>query len=195
MTKYSKLRKKLLANPHCEKPNDNSATIYINITNSNEIFSPYAEDNRPVINSEFADFLENAVKDEPSNQPVNIKISSANCDLNTTSTAIKNYYYNEFIDTQRKLTHNLFSSILTLIIGLLALSATITLSALDAPFVVGGAVDIFAWVFIWESVDSFFLRRVELRHSERRQMNFITAKISLINPKSNTSKPSKKPLK
>ncbi len=195
MSKYSKLKKELLNDHSCPKAVDNDSTINININNCSEIISPYAENNKPVISGEFANFLENSVKDIPVNKPLNIEISSNDCDLQTTSTAVKNYYYNEFIDTQRKLKNNLIASILSLIIGLIALAVTITLTTLNAPLIINGAIDIFAWVFMWEAFDLFFLRRVELRYTERRQMNFITAKITLIKPKSSISKTAKKPLK
>ena len=194
MYKYSKLKKELLSNHACPKVVEDNATISININDSSDIISPYAENNKPVISGEFANFLENSVKDIPVNKSLKIEISSNNCDLQATSTAITNYYYNEFTDSQRKLKHNFIASILLFIVGLIALSTTIILTTLDTPLIISGAVDILAWVFLWEAFDLFFLRRVELRHSERRQMNFLTAKISLIKPKSNTSKPSKKPL-
>lgn len=194
MSKYSKLKKELLNSNHCPKVVEDNATISININDSSEIISPYAENNKPVISGEFASFLENSVKDIPANKSLKIEIISNNCDLQATSTAITNYYYNEFADSQRKLKHNFIASVLLFIVGIIALSATIILTALDTPLIISGTIDILAWVLLWEAFDLFFLRRVELRHSERRQMNFITAKISLIKPKSNTSKPSKKPL-
>ena len=157
--------------------------LYINISNNGEIISPYSENNKEVINNEFAGFLDNSVKDIPIKQKLSIKITTQNCDINKISYAIKNYYHNESVDTSRKLRHNLISSILTLLIGLIALTTTIIFNTLNIPIILGNTVDIFAWVFVWESVDLFFFRRTELKYAKRRQINFINAIIEENNEK------------
>lgn len=177
MSNYRTLKKQILSNTACPKISSDNSSIHISINNSKEILSPYTEDNRPIINGEFASFLENSVKDVSIKRDLTLEIASKDQALDAISSAIKNYYYNEFVDSQRKLRHNLIASIITLLIGLIALSLTIILNSLDVPLIVGGAVDIFAWVFIWEAVDLFFFRRAELRYQQHRQINFINAKI------------------
>ena len=176
MSKYSQLKKELqLKNKQVSA--SNTTHININIANSDEIISPYAEDNKVVINSEFANFLENSVKDISPKQDISIYVTSPNHDIETISAAIKNYYNNEFMDTERKLKHNLSFSIITLLIGLIALSINIILSSLNTPVIIGNAIDIFGWVFVWEAVDVFFFRRAELKFKQYREINFINAKI------------------
>ena len=179
MSKYHKLKRKILSSLPSQTQCDQNATININIQDANDIISSYAEDNQEVINSEFANFLDNSVKDVSPKCDLTLQISATNCNADKISTAIKNYYFNEFRDTQRKLRNNLIFSICTLIIGLLALALTITLHTLDIPLLLGGAVDIFAWVFVWESFDLFFFRRAELKYQQYRQINFINSKIIL----------------
>ena len=74
---------------------------------------------------------------------------------------------------------NLIFSIVSLLIGLSILSVAIILNSIHFPIIVYSALDIFAWVFIWESVEVFFFHRAELRHQQLRQMNFINANIIL----------------
>lgn len=179
MSRFSVLKKDILQNNACPKMESDDKAVHISINDASEIISPYAEDNKAVINTEFALFLENSVKDVPVKQDLILQISGKNLALEPISSAIKNYYYNEFVDTQRKLKHNLRFSIITLIIGLLALSCTIIINAFDIPFLIGGAIDIFAWVFVWESLDLFFFRRAELKYQQYRYMNFINAKIDI----------------
>ena len=81
------------------------------------------------------------------------------------------------MDTERKLKRNLSFSIITLLIGLIALSINIILSSLNTPVIIGNAIDIFGWVFVWEAVDVFFFRRAELKFKQYREINFINAKI------------------
>ena len=177
MSKYSKLNRNLLSATSANCSSSNEAIINININKTEDIISPYAENNKEVINSEFANFLDNSVKDVSPKHDLTLKISAANCDLDKISSAIKNYYFNEFMDSQRKLKHNLIFSICTLIIGLLSLALTFVLNTFNTPLIVGGAVDIFAWVFVWEAIDLFFFRRAELKYQQYRQINFINATI------------------
>ena len=169
MSKYSKLKKELLQNKNCPTMSTNDNTIHISVDDISQVISPYSEDNRPVINNEFAEFLNNSVKDISIKQNITLEITSKNCDHETISSAIKSYYYNEFVDSQRKLKFNLFASLSTLIIGLLALALSLLQNVVSYSLL-AGVIDIFAWVFVWEAVDLFFFRRAELKHLQHRQM-------------------------
>lgn len=179
MSRYKDLKKEILSNKSCPKLLSQDKVIHININNASEIISPYAEDNRVVINSEFANFLENSVKDLSIKQDLTLEISSKESNLDVISTAIKNYYYNEFIDSERKLKRNLIFSISTFIIGLIALACSIAFNVFETQLLLGGAIDIFAWVFVWESVDLLFFQRAEIKYQQCRQLNFIKSKIIL----------------
>lgn len=185
MARYSELKQQIM-NKHNHQSADKDNTIHLNINTTSETLSPYAEDGKVVINSEFANFLENSVKDVSVKNDLTFEISSKSTDLKILSKAIKNYYYNEFIDSQRKLKRNLLFCIITFIVGIFALASTMLYQFLDFSILLTGALDIFAWVFIWESFDKFFFERPELKYHQYRQMNFINAKIIL----SNTKKPS-----
>ena len=177
MSKYKQLKQKLINSSNLNNPDKTNSIINININSASDIISPYSEDNKVVINSEFATFLDNSVKDVSPKNDLSIAISAKNCNIDLVSTAIKNYYYNECIDTERKLKRNLVASIITLIIGLIALSSTIILNAVNTPIIIGSSLDIFAWVFMWEAIDLFFFRRAELKYIQYRQLNFINATI------------------
>lgn len=177
MSNYSKLKKELLNNKKCPNLYSEDNVIHISINDASEIISPYVEDNKPVINSEFANFLENSTKDISVKHNLILEFTSVEDNKDKIASAIKNYYINEFVDSQRKLKNNIISSIITFIIGLITLSCVIILNNFNSITIINSAVDIFAWVFIWEAVDLFFFRRSELRHQQYRQINFINAKI------------------
>lgn len=177
MTKYRKSKKELLNSADCPQLKHYDKAIHISIKENSEILSPFAEDNQVVIKSEFALFLENSVKDVSINQDLTLEFSSHDIDIKAVSTGIKNYYYNEFVESERKLKKNVILSITTFVVGLFAMAISIILSALNMQILINTAINIFAWVFIWESVDLFFFHRAELRHLQHRQMNFIKAKV------------------
>lgn len=178
MSKYSNLKQNILANGNCPKIISDNGTINININDTTELLSPYAEDNRAVISNDFAEFLNNSVKDVSPKQDITINITSKQGTIDNIQTAIKSYYYNEFIDIERKLKFNLLASIITFIIGLIAIAISIIQYVVNLP-VLAGAIDVFAWVFMWEAFDLFFFRRTELKHQQLRYANFINATINL----------------
>ena len=179
MTKYRKLKKQTFNQKNYPILDTNSNTIHIKINSSEDILSAYSEDNRVVINNEFADFLENAVKDISIKEDLTIKIESKDKNKERISSAIKNYYYNEFIDSERRLKQNLLLSIITLLFGAFVIACNGILQFFDINFVIIGTIDILAWVFIWESFDLFFFRRREIKHEQFRQMNFVNATIDI----------------
>ncbi|MBQ3502891.1 MAG: hypothetical protein IJA72_04450 [Clostridia bacterium] len=178
MSKYNKLKKEILNHKHCPKLISDDNSIDINIIDSSEILSPYTEDNRPIITNDFAEFLNNSVKDISIKQNISINISTQNGNAENISNAVKTYYYNEFVDVERKLKFNLLSSMILLIVGIIAFAVSIAQYIAKLP-VLAGAIDIYAWVFMWEAFDLFFFRRTELKYQQRRYANFITAKINL----------------
>lgn len=173
MSKYSKAKKELkkIANKVGTNP------VKISISDETSLFSPFAENNQTVISGEFANFLDNAVKDVPINEDLNLEITTNKYTEKSISKAIKNYYYSEFIETERKLKNNLLLTLITLFVGIGALAAALILTYNGTLVLLQGAIDIFAWVFLWETVDLFFFRRPELKFQQHRQINLINAKI------------------
>lgn len=178
MSRYSKLKHDILKGKNSPKLLSSDGVINIDINDSSEIISQYTENNSPVISNDFADFLNNSVKDVSLKRDITIQISAKQGNLPDITNAIKTYYYNEFIDIERKLRFNLFSSLILLIIGIIAFALSIAQYVAEIP-ILAGAIDIFAWVFMWEAFDLFFFRRKELKHQQRRYANFIMANIIL----------------
>lgn len=177
MSKYNTLKQEIFSKRDCPKLNQKDNKIRIEIKSTDEILSPYSENNRLTINSEFADFLENSVKDIPAKDAITIEIKSEDKDINKISKAIKNYYYNEAVDSERKLKSNLLFSITNLLIGIIIIVCNGIFQLYNFYFAIISAVDILAWVFIGEAFEIFLFERHEIKHNQHRQMNFINAKI------------------
>ncbi|MBQ8430449.1 MAG: hypothetical protein IJX26_00675 [Clostridia bacterium] len=177
MSNYKKLKHEILLKNECHALNQIDNTIHIKMNSIDEILSPFSEDNRAVINSEFAEFLDNSVKDVPIKNDITLEIESKDKDEEKISTAIKNYYYNEFMESERQLKRNLLFSITTLIMGVISILLTSLSQHLNLNYILTNTLDILAWVFVWEAFDLFFFRRIELKHQQYRQMNFINANI------------------
>ena len=178
MTKYGKAKRNLKKN----RVSPPSNPVQISLNDSKNVISPFAENNQKVISGDFAEFLENAVKDVPIKEDLTLEITTKKYDHETISTAIKNYYYNEFVESERRLKNNLWFALITLFIGLCTLTISLVLTFKEILVVVQGAISIFSWVFVWEAFDLLCFRRPELRHQQHRQINFINAKIIIKEP-------------
>lgn len=178
MTRYGKAKRNLKKN----RVSVPSNPVQISLNDSKNVISPFAENNQKVISGDFAEFLENAVKDVPIKEDLTLEISTKKYDHETISTAIKNYYHNEFVESERQLKNNLIFALVTLFIGLCALTISLVLTYKEILVVLQGTISIFSWVFMWESFDLLCFRRPELRHQQHRYINFINAKIVIKEP-------------
>lgn len=182
MRRYMKLRKRNLKRYSNHSLMIEGSRIYIDIDDTSDIISPYSENEEPVITSDFADFLENAVKDVPVTAPLKIRISSKEETPNLLSKGIRNYYKKEFIESERQLRQNLKISIVTLVVGIITLILNVVVSLIGSNSVITETIDVFAWVFLWEAVDLFCLRRREIKYTQYREINFMEAIIEYGDP-------------
>ena len=94
--------------------------------------------------------------------------------------AIKNYYSLKFTEAARTVTRKGFISLIFTIIGVVTLSLMFVLSELGAGAVWTECVDIFAWVFLWEAVDQFFIERKGVLLKMKRYYAFMNSRITFI---------------
>ena len=179
MAKYTKLKQEILSKKDCPHIMQDDGVVHLNINTSAEILSPYRENNQPLISGEFAQFLENSVKDISVKQDLVLEINCSNACKDLIAPGIKNYYYNQFVESERNLKRNLLFSLTSLLAGIIVLLLTNIFQYYDLSFVLTNTLDILAWVFVWEAFDLFFFRRTEYKYIQYRQMNFINAKIIL----------------
>lgn len=94
--------------------------------------------------------------------------------------AIKNYYQEEFIDTQDQIRENLRSVLWMLFVGSLILVFKFLLwwfiPAVRSINVGLEFIDIVAWVFIWEAVVLLFRERPKLQEKQIQNMEILEAK-------------------
>lgn len=163
-----------------ERDVEGRAVIEMTVLRDEDFLSDFSAGSKPVVSSEVADFLNENARAFLPKEPVCIRIYS-NCiekdEERVYSEALKEYYVRHYKENRRELKRNALLSLMMAIVGLFALSAAISVSVLcDIP-VLSEAMDIFAWVFLWEAVDLFFLERMRLRAERDRCLRFIDAKI------------------
>ncbi len=159
---------------------EGQAVIEMTVRDDGGFLSPYSAGARPMISGEVADYLmESAVSLAP-HEPVCLQIHSDCIDEEEKTIyahALHDYFSAHYFENAVTLRRNAVLSCIMAIVGLLTLTLGITLGIFEWVPVLGEALDIFAWVFLWEAVDLFFLERAVLRMKSRRYLRFADAKI------------------
>lgn len=163
-----------------ERDEEGRAVIGMTVLKDEDFLSAFSAGRQPVVSTEVAEFLDESAKAFLPREPVRINIYSDCIDKEeekTYSEALKEYYVRHYKENRRELKRNAVVSLLMAVVGLLALTGSLLLSYLLKNAVVSEATDIFAWVFLWEAVDLFFLERMVLRAERDRCLRFIEANI------------------
>ena len=153
-----------------------NAEITLSVTDDSDFLSKYSPSNKPVISSEVAEFLEDSVREFHPKAEIKLTIKGDCVDDNEKpiyAEAIKNYFELKRCETERDIHRKTFVSIIFTVIGVIALAAMFLLDAIFKSEIWTECVDIFAWVFIWEAVDQFFIERSGLLMRRKRLENFV----------------------
>lgn len=182
------------ANKRNDLPQNKIPTAEINLTvrDDSQILSPYSEPGKPVISGELADYLENVASGYLPVQPLSINFYS-NCiddgEKPVYDKALRNYFSFKAAETRRDMMQKTFMALIFTLIGVIGLTVMFVLSAHGLGEVLTECLDIFAWVFLWEAVDQFFIERKGVARKCRRFENFVNANISFhgLNANANTT--------
>ncbi len=164
--------------------NNKTSVVYdINMTvlNDDNFLSPYSPTDEPIITGDVAEFLENGAAKFNPKQKLQLNIYS-NCidgqEQSVYKSAIHNYFALKLAATQIDLKRNLIVSVIFTVIGLLGLVAMVLLDRFFGNAIWTEVVDIFAWVFVWEAVDQFFIERLKLLRDCKKYKAFVNAPVN-----------------
>ena len=155
-----------------KKREPTTCAINMTVLDDSEFLSPYSETNTPVISGEVAEFLENGANAARLIDNLELNLHSNCIDSDKQSRyeqAIRNYFSLKLIAEQRELKRNNIVSLIFAIIGVVGLAFMIICDQLlNMQAIWVECIDIFAWVFLWEAVDQFFIERRKLIFNRRR---------------------------
>ena len=169
-----------------------AAEINLTVRDDSQILSPYSEPGKPVISGELADYLENVASGYLPAQPLSINFYSDCIDDGEKPVydkGLRNYFSFKAAETRRDMMQKTFMALIFTLIGVIGLTVMFVLSAHGLGEVLTECLDIFAWVFLWEAVDQFFIERKGVARKCRRFENFVNANISFhrLNAAANTT--------
>ena len=157
--------------------------IRLHVNDVDNFLSPLSVDGVPCISDETAFLINYYLKNmsADSDEKLCFEITGHNLSLGEQDLykkAIKNYYREEFIDVQDDMKLNTKNTLRMLITGLFFL-----LVRLSVPLFFSfrmdyfEAVNIIAWVFLWEAVELQIFKRPKLRENQIRNLKILEAEI------------------
>lgn len=157
------------------------ALITVKATSEQKIFSEFDYDSGEKLNSDLVQYIWDKAEFVPINRDIKIKIYTGKTTKEKpVDNAIRGSFKKDYIALKAECRRNLWFSFAMLFIGLLFLGFLFLSYAFFKNDYVDAVIDIAAWVFLWEAVDSFFLRRSELNHKKRILLKLVTAKIEVV---------------
>ncbi len=163
---------------------DEVYNINMTVLSDDGFLSPYSPVAVPVISSEVAEFLENSAENYVPKQKMQLNIRSDcidDAEKVTYDKSIHNYFDLKLTAAKRDLRRNLIISIIFTIIGIAGLALMFVLDYLGVKAIWVEVADIFAWVFLWEAVDQFFIERRKILLDSRKFKAFAEMKINYVN--------------
>ncbi len=152
------------------------AVLKMNVRDDSSFLSDFSSNERAVISSEVAEFIERGARQFPPKERLCLQICSDCIDEKEKeiySLAMREYFLQCYRENRLTMRRNLILSGILTLVGVLGLVIMFLLAHFWRNPVLSEVLDIFAWVFLWEAVDQFFLERSALRIKRNRYISLI----------------------
>ena len=160
---------------------DDIETINIKAENKAAIFSDYNYDSNEVLNPNLEAFLVEKAKSIPPKSNLRVKIFTDDCvDENEVKVAYKNKLKGDFEELEQELRRNMLFALTMLILGVLFMGFLILEMHFLNNYILSTILEIAAWVFIWEAVDSFFLERSVIKRKRYQMARLYYAELEVV---------------
>jgi len=157
--------------------------IDVQVENENDIYSSYNYERQDMLNPDFAEFLWHKAKLTPVSDEFQINIyTKTPLEQDEVQSAIKNYYKTEYIETKTDIKRTSVFALITCFLGLVAILALIMVQQLNS-YIVNTIIEIAAWVFVWEAVDSIFFKKMKYKNHCIKIQKLYKAEVEIINIK------------
>ena len=176
--KYKELEKNLY------KYDENGRCIIdVVINDEDSIMSPFSGC-YPTVSGEFSEFIESRITRHHIKHQATINIISDEIDdeeKKLYSQAIKNNYFEKYIDCRKEMIRDFIISGIMLLIGAVVLTVALIMDSLNRNLLLLEIYDIVAWVFIWEAVDVVFFKRTLTNLHRKKYYCLMNANITFQN--------------
>ncbi len=166
-----------------EETADGLAIIDIAVDDLDDFYSPYSPKGYKLLNPDMIEYIDEYSKNIPSSQEVVLRITATNKTEEAKKRiqkTIRRTFVERIANINAELKRNLLSAIVFMAVGVLFLVGLIITNELNLGSTINEILDIIAWVFVWESVDIFFMERHKKRVEKLRYAKLAVAQIEFV---------------
>jgi len=158
--------------------------VNIKVENKEQIISSYSYDENDKLNKDLAEYITTKTKRTHISQNIKLNFySKEHIEQKEIETTLKNHFNEECLETKDELKKSNMFIIIMLAFGVLTFAILLALYNRNFNnFYFEMILEIAAWVFIWESVDSLFLQRPKIRRKYIQMQKLCSAEVKIINP-------------
>ena len=155
--------------------------VNVKIDNKHQIISKFSYDENDKLNKELSEFILDKTKIMPLNKDIKLNFySSSPIDKTEIQTTLQNHFREEYIETKHELKRSNIFTIAMIVLGVISLSMLVLAYKYFDNFYTTTLLEIASWVFIWESVDNFFLQRPRIKRKCLLMKKLYYADVTLI---------------
>ena len=147
------------------------AILTMRVRDDGDFLSPYSVSQEETISTDVAEFLTESAMAVHPRTPMTLHIHSQCIDEKEQDVyrrAIRSYFTLQAIEHQRTMRRNAVQSAVMAAVGVVSLAGMVWAERMGVSGIWIECMDIFAWVFVWEAVDLFFIERGMLRLKQKR---------------------------
>ena len=155
--------------------------IAVKAMTKDKIFSSYDYDSNEKLNDELCDYVWDKARFVPAKSDVRVKIYvNEPVNQDEVRTAFKMKYKQECTEIRSEMKRNSWFILAMVAFGILCLTLLVLAYKYFNYVYFDTVIEIFTWVFWWEAVDAFFLRRTEIRRRYVRTLKLYMAQIDVV---------------
>lgn len=155
--------------------------INVKVDNKEQVISKFSYDENDKLNKELSEFILDKTKTMPLNKDIKLNFyTSSPIEKQEIKSTLYNHFNGEYLEVKHELKRANIFSLIMLVLGVLSLSVLVLAHKFFDYFYFTTILEIASWVFVWECVDSFFLKRSHIRHQCLLMKKLYSAEIEVI---------------
>lgn len=159
----------------------NDLVVDIRVDNKDQVISKFSYDKNDKLNKELSDFLIEKTKPVSQKQEIQLNMHTGS-DLNKYEVqgTIYKHFDDEYKEVKRELKRNSIFVVSMVVLGIISLTLLVLAYKYFSNFYFDMFLEIASWVFVWEAIDSFFLRRPSIKRRCLQMKKLSQAKVDVM---------------
>lgn len=160
---------------------DGDAIISVGLREADEFFSPYSYKTYELMNPEVIEYIDSLESEIPITDSISIDIHTEeptnNIQKKRIRDAVKRQNAEQIIIVEKKLKRNLFSGLLSTILGVLVLILEAFLWKTISNYMLDTVLVVLGWMFLWDGIEILIFERPPLKRKQFKCYRLMNAKV------------------